>query len=260
MSNIKFVATKLNGTGKTGKLTPDANGYYTLPLGGLNIYNSMGEYYTAEGAKQLFEQSSALMRRISSGNLKGENGHPKPLPGMKEQEYFNRVMTVEETNVSHHIRAVYLDESFGKNNPQFKNPGLIGIIGEVKPAGPHASALQASFENVDENVCFSIRALSRDYFENRQKYKVLQSILTWDWVTEPGLASATKWDSPALEGFALESFTDQLLTERILTQIIENTPMCVTMESGLNMAKEALQLVRHEKEKRSMSTSYYKPW
>ena len=255
MSNIKFTATKLAGSGKHGKLTPDASGYYTLPIGGLNLFNSMGDYYTAEGARQLFEQSSILMRRISTGNLKGENGHPKQQPGQSDDQYFNRAMIIEETNVSHHFKSIWLDENYGKNNPGLNNPDLIAVMAEVKPSGPHGPALQKALDNPDENVCFSIRALSKDFFQNRQKIRVLQSILTWDWVTEPGLHVATKWNSPALE-----SLTDKLLTEAILTKIVETTPKSLVMESGLNMAQEALTLLREEKKQKALYIPGYKNW
>lgn len=255
MSNIKFTATKLVGSGKLGKLTPNENGYYTLPIGGLNLFNSTGDYYTAEGARQLFEQSSVLMRRISSGNLKGENGHPKQQPGQSDSQYFNRAMQIEETNVSHHFRSIWLDETYGKKNPHLKNPDLIAVMAEVKPSGPHGPALQAALDNPEENVCFSIRALSKDFYQNRQKIRVLQSILTWDWVTEPGLHMATKWDSPVLE-----SFSDKLLTEMILSKMIEEAPKSLAMESGLNMAMEALSIVRQEKEKKQVKIPAFTNW
>lgn len=255
MSNIKFTATKLSGSGRLGKLTPDANGYYTLPIGGLNLFNSTGDYYTAEGARQLFEQSSVLMRRIANGNLKGENGHPKQLPGQRDDQYFNRAMTIEETNVSHHFKSIWLDDTYGKKNPGLNSPDLIAVMAEVKPCGPHGPALQASLDNQDENVCFSIRALSKDFYQNRQKIRVLQSILTWDWVTEPGLHMATKWNSPTLE-----SMTDKLLTEAILSKIIEETPRCLAMESGLNMAMEALEIIREEKKQRVVRKPAYQLW
>lgn len=255
MSSIKFTASKLVGSGKQGKVTPGEGGYYTLPIGGLNLFNSTGDYYTAEGARQLFEQSSVLMRRVMNGNLKGENGHPKQQVGQSDDQYFNRAMIIEETNVSHHFRSIWLDENFGKKNPHLKNPDLIGIMAEVKPTGPHGPALQASLDNKDENTCFSIRALSKDYYQNRQKFRVLQSILTWDWVTEPGLNMATKWDSPVME-----SFTDKLLTEAILTRIVEQTPQTVAMESGLNMAMEALSIIRQEKEQKKVKTPSVYGW
>ena len=255
MSNIKFTATKLVGTGKSGTLRPGPNGYYTLPIGGLNIFNSMGAYYTAQGARELFEQSAVLMRRIADGNLKGENGHPKQQPGQSDDQYFNRAMIIEETNVSHHFRSIWLDENFGKDRPELGNPDLIAIMAEVKPSGPHGPALQAALDNPDENVCFSIRAQSKDFIQNRQMFRVLRSILTWDWVTEPGLKVATKWNAPTLE-----SMMDKTLSEYLLENIVEQTPANLAMESGMNMAMEALTMIREEKRQKQRRTPTYTGW
>ena len=85
MSIVRFTASKLLSTGKKGTLTPDSEGYYTQNIGALNCLNSVGELYVLEGAKELFQSSSGLMRRINNGALRGENGHPSMKPGMSEK-------------------------------------------------------------------------------------------------------------------------------------------------------------------------------
>lgn len=234
-SVVKFTATKLASTGKQGILKPDADGYYTMPIGALNAFNSAGEYYTLNGAKELFEQSSIFMRRIKNGCLKGETGHPKRLPGMSMDDYINRILTIDEKNVCCHFKEVWLDEQFGANNPEFKNPRMVAIMGKVKPTGPHAASLKASFDNPSENVCFSIRALTRDYYERGQTYRVLTSIVTWDNVNEPGLSNATKWSSPALE-----SIGEQTIIRRNLESLVQNVDENIVMESTKELAAEAL--------------------
>lgn len=66
---------------------------------------------------------------------------------------------------------------------------------------------------------------------------------------------ATKWDSPVLE-----SFSDKLLTEMILSKMIEETPKSLAMESGLNMAMEALSIIRQEKEKKQVKVPAFTNW
>lgn len=237
MSTVKFTATKLVGTGKRGMLKPDSDGYYTMPIGGLNTFNSAGEYYLLEGAKQLFEQSSILMRRISNGCLKGEVGHPKKLPGMSNDDFINRIMSVDEKNVCCHFKEIWLDENYGKNNPQFKNPMLVGVMAKIKPSGPKGASLQASLDNPDENVCFSIRALTRDYFERGQTFRVLSSIVAWDFVCEPGISVANKWASPSLE-----SLTDQVVTKRQLESIAYGVGASIATEDSRAMAIESLKV------------------
>jgi hypothetical protein len=180
MANVKFTATKLASKGKAGILKPDDDGYYTLVIGGLNLFNSVGEYYTADGARQLFEQSSTFMRRIKNGCLKGEMGHPKRLPGMSMDDYLRRIMTIEETNVCCHFKEIWLDEQYGKNHPEFKNPSMIAIMAKLKPTGPKGPSLQKSLDNPNENVCFSIRAFTKDYAVRGVINRVLDQVYSWD--------------------------------------------------------------------------------
>jgi hypothetical protein len=248
MAIVRFTSTKLKGTLKEGILKPDANGYYPLVIGGLNVLNSAGEYYVLDGAKDLFEQSSILMRRIKNGNLKGELGHPKRMPGMSNDDFMNRILRVEETNVCSHFSEVWLDEDYGRAHPKFNNPAMVAIMAKVKPAGPQAQALASALENKAENVCFSIRALTEDHYIRGVNHRVLRSILTWDYVTEPGIAIANKWDTPSLE--TLEA---TFITKKDIEKIAE-LPQGLTMESGGSFIQEALQLFD---EKPKSQRSYY---
>lgn len=241
MATIKFTATKLANTGKKGILKPDENGYYTMVIGGLNTFNSVGEYYTLEGAKELFEASSSLMRNIQSGSLKGELGHPKKLPGMSTDEYIKRVLTVEETNISHHIKEVWLDESFGRQHPELKNPTLVAIMAKVRPSGIKASALQTALESPDENVWFSIRALTQDYYNRGQTFRVLKTIVTWDHVHYGGISTANKWQSPALE--SLEELPVSL---KSLERVLEDSMQDVAMESSRLILTEGIERMRSD--------------
>jgi hypothetical protein len=234
MSNVVYTASKL-AAGKKGILPPDADGYYVMPVGALNVFNSVGQYYVLEGAKDLFDKSSIFQRRIANGCLKGELGHPKRAPGMSMDDYLTRILSIEETNVCCHFRKIWLDYDFGKNNPQFKNPGMVAIMAEVKPSGPKGDSLKQSFDNPHENVCFSIRSLTRDYYERGQCYRVLQQIVGFDAVTEPGLALATMWSAPALE-----SVQETLVTKRNVQSVLAATPEFAAMESTLEMANESL--------------------
>ena len=113
MEVVKFTETIFSSNAKSGILTPDANGYYTIVLGALNTYNSAGEYYTAEGALQLFENSSHLMRRIKNGSLYAELGHPKKQTGMTMEAFYQRIITIDEGNCCGHICELSLDFNYG---------------------------------------------------------------------------------------------------------------------------------------------------
>lgn len=239
MSLIKFTESKLSNTGKSGILKPGLDGYYEHVIGGLNTLNSAGEYYVHEGAKHLFESSSVFMRRIKSGVLKGELGHPRKTPSMTNNDFVRRIMDIEETNICVHFADIYLDTEYGKKNPQFKNPSLVAIIAKLKPSGPKASALQASLDNPKENTCFSIRALTKDTYINGRTYRTLVSIVTYDHVNEPGISISNKWDSPAMETIA-----ESPVTIKQLEDIANETGTDIAIESTRGIALESLKMVQ----------------
>lgn len=203
-----FSCTALMGTNKAGKLTPDADGYYTVVLGALDFYNSAGSFYPFESAKALFHESSTLMRRIANGCLHGEMGHPRKTPGMSQRDFVNRVMDIYEPNIACHIRKVTIDHGSVKDA---NGRPCIAIIGEIKPTGPMGPALKEALDNPSQNVCFSIRSLTNDTMVNGTVHKHLRAICTWDVVVEPGISVATKWRSPALESLVEEIIVPQQL-------------------------------------------------
>jgi len=237
MSIIKFTEAKLSNTGKKGILTPDEHGYYEHVIGGLNTLNSADEYYVADGVTQLFEQSSLFIRRIKNGCLKGELGHPKQAPGMGMKTYMRRIMSIEETNVCVHYADVFLDPNYGKKNPQLRNPHLVAIIAKLKPSGPKAQSLKDSLDNPKENVCFSIRALTKDRMIRGTNYRTIVQIVTWDCVTEPGIAISNKWDSPAME-----TLSDSPITIKQLEKLANDNEMPLAIESK-DLVNESLRLV-----------------
>lgn len=192
-----FACTALVGTNKAGVLKCDADGYYTVVLGALNIFNSAGAFYPFESAKQVFKESSSLMRRIANGACRGEYGHPRP-NGMNTREFMSRVMDIYEPNVCCHFRKVWIDYTGVKDE---NGRPVIAVMGEVKPVGPMGPALKASLDNPSENVCFSVRSITNDFPVSGVLHKNIRSIVTWDYVNEPGISVAKKWNSPALESY-----------------------------------------------------------
>lgn len=213
MTSAVFQCTALMGTGKKGVLKADAAGYYEVPLGALNYHNSEGAFYALGPAKKLFMESSAFMRRVKSGVLRGEYGHPKYLPGMSKRDFLMRAMTIDEKSVAFHIAEVGIDDDRVKDE---RNNPICAIVGRIKPQGPYGEHVAASLENGEENVCFSVRALTDDY-EDRPGHVVknILEIVTWDYVNEPGLKPANKYMAPALESFhdSVTSFTRDNLLE-----------------------------------------------
>ncbi len=243
MSRIKFTATKLVGSGKQGILKPDSDGYYEMVIGGLNVHNSAGEYYTLDGAKDLFQSSSILMKRISGGYLKGELGHPKKLHGMSDNDYVDRVHQIEETNTVVHFKSMWLDESYGRNNPNCNNPALVAIMAKLKPAGAKPEVLQKALENPDENVAFSVRGITDDYYQGGKILRVLRTIITFDYVEAPGIHVANKFDSPSVE-----SLSDIIITPKIVSSIQNNVDNnLVATEDTKGLLLDTIQVFNNTK-------------
>lgn len=224
MNKVSYSCTALMGTNKAGVLKPDEAGYYPLILGGLDVFNSAGAFYPLGPAKELFDSSSTLQRRIRSGNLRGEYGHPK-INGMNSREFMSRVLEIREENVCCHIREVTLLDGVKDRNGR----ASVAIMGWVKPSGPMGNPLGESLENRHENVCFSIRSLTVDEYVRGVLTKTLKTVVTWDYVNEPGIAIANKYDAPTLE-----HLNELVVTPTMLAGIREQQRVCSGMglESG----------------------------
>lgn len=225
MSNIRFACTSLAGTDKKGVLTPDENGYYTMPIGGLDVFNSAGMFYTYKGAKELFEESSAFMRRVKRGALRGEVGHPKLVPGMSMDDYAQRIIVIDERNVCAHFAEIWLD--FDKFKDTNGKP-CVAIMAKVGPSGPHGPMLKKAFDNPNENVCFSIRSFTEDYWVKGVKFRDLRTIVTFDYVNEPGIHFAEKYKSPSLESIA-----ETVITEGQIRRATERATLAFGQESAI---------------------------
>lgn len=197
-SSIVFSVVKTHNVNKT--LEKDDNGYYKVCLGGLNTYNSAGAYYVADGVKELVSNPSSLVyRRLKSGYLNGEMGHPSFVPGMTKTDYILRNMKIDQSNISHHIKEIeFIPDSKGN---------MIRIMGWVKPSGPHGELLKQALDNPDQNVAFSIRSFTDDTMQAGRVTKKIKEIITWDWVVEPGIKEANSWDTLAMESYDLFHIT-----------------------------------------------------
>lgn len=235
MQQINFSCTALNGTGKQGKLPKDSDGYYTMPIGALNVFNSNGHFYPYEAAKELFNDSSSLMRRVSTGCLKGEMGHPKPEVGQSMDSYTNRVMAVEETKVCSHFSQIWLD--FNSIKDELGRP-VVAIMAKVAPSGPLGASLERSLENTKEDVCFSIRAFTEDVSVAGIKHRMLRQIVTFDHVVEPGISVARKYKSPVLESRENISITKDDLLKSVISS---NTG--IVMESTKQLTNDLLSVL-----------------
>lgn len=222
MSGIYFTQTKLSALGKKGILKPDADGFYTLVGGGLEVGNNGGSwYYTKEALESLFNPSTIFRRRLANGSLRAEANHPRQKVGESNQAFADRYMDIDLTNVAAFIKDVWFDEKFGKEHPEYGNPDLIAIMMKVKPFGPMGKYLQEALDDNPQNVCFSVRGVADEgivnYKGQRRVIRILRDLFAIDWVNEGGITMASKWDTPACE--SMSSSDAQLITRDLLERI-----------------------------------------
>lgn len=232
MSILTITSATFAENGKKGKLVQDKDGYTDLVLGGLNTYNSRGELYCASEAVKVFAASSALQRRAKKKALYSEEGHPYKTPGMTPEEYYNRILTVLETNVSSHIRSISLDTDFGRNNPGVAQSNTIAILGSIAPAGPKAQSVRDAINNPHQNLAYSIRSFTDVERVNGVIVKHITEVVTFDRVLEGGIIFADKQSSPALESYSdLLHCEDVLVDRELLLETIESKQNIFGLES-----------------------------
>jgi hypothetical protein len=169
---------------------------------------------------------------------------------MSMDAFVARVRRIDEDRICMHIRKVWIDYSF-KN---LKGQPIIAILGEIRPSGPRGPALKDQLENRFEDVCFSIRSLTHDFNSGGRLTKNFKMIVTWDYVNEPGLDVARKWNSPAMESLKEPVLAKQLEERFIMPFQIANMaktqgPNMLGMESNGGVSLEEMAEVMSEVEK-----------
>lgn len=232
MKSVHYGCTALLGTNKAGLLKPDEFGRYDIVLGALEYPNSVGDIYTLTSAQKFFEEGTSLRRKINNGQLRSEYGHPKQLPGQSPTDYMRRILTIEETLVCAHISDVWID--FNSVRDKTTGRPIITIRGKVKPAGPYGKYLQEMLDDPKQNVAFSVRSLTMNRTVGFRQHKDFTEIVTWDYVNEPGLAPANKYDSPALEGMNYLALgqTELEITSALVQQFKEESISGLSFESA----------------------------
>lgn len=217
MKNIRFASTRTWGFNKVGLLKQDKDGYVKVVIGALNMFNSSNMYYDYKASKDMFEESSQLMRRVQNKALHGELGHPRREPGMTDNEFRARLLDIYEPNIVCHFRTIELDFTNYKD-PEGRT--VVAIIGEVCPSGVHANVLERKLANKDENLCFSIRSFTHDWIEGGIIKRKIVRVSTFDLVNEPGISIANKEFAPSLESIDHKTMSrgDLIILERQLSR------------------------------------------
>jgi len=228
--SITFGCTRLP-TGKKGKLVKDDKGYYEIALGAFNVTSSRGEYYPfLDQVAAMFKPTGTIMRQLQKGIVIAEDDHPKPTPGMSEDDWIERVLYLDDNNKVEHIASVRIEDAKDENGKP-----IVLTIGRVKPEGPKSHLVEGVYENPDENLYHSIRTLAIPVFTLRGKEKHVTEIVTWDKVREGGVDNSDKYSTPSMEAMV----NDFVIREEALRKLAYKASAGASMEAAVN-AKRVL--------------------
>ena len=212
------VLTVKNGR-KLGRIRPDEDGYYEMPLAVLGTVTDNRTYYEVEDfVAQLTAPDSFVYRCLTDGKLYGEYGHPLILL-LPDDQKLPRLMAIDEKNVSHHIKRIRTGEVL-------ENGGRI-LYGLVKPFGPFGNQLKDSLDDPCLNTSFSLRSIAHSRQEGNITRRRIKHLVTFDYVCAGGYGEASKRFAPAVETLdmpitkstlsgttsAMEHFTNTQLNE-----------------------------------------------
>lgn len=210
---IAFEVTALKGVNRVGDIKRLDNNYLQVILGALEFENSGGAVYDQPRVERMLAANSMLQRRIASGYMRGEWGHPKEYDYPNYRQFLQRIHTIDERNWAIHIRKVWVEPNFRLPNGQV----ICAIMGEVCPTGNNNAGMERILSNPDENLAFSIRSLATDRLVNGRIRKFIDNIITWDVVNEPGLSPANKFASPSCESALVLPVQGEVLRSLILS-------------------------------------------
>lgn len=227
MSVVHYGCTALIGTNKVGELKPDSDGRYDMILAALEYPNSVGATYSLSSAEQFFKPGTPFMRKVENGQLRAEYGHPKAEDSPNDEAYFMRLLRIHEENVCAHISDLFIDYDGVVDRKTGKR--VVVIRGKVKPCGPKGPFLKEMLDDPKQNVAFSLRCTTDIERSGFTVKKHFTQIITFDYVNEPGLALATKYNSPSLES---ADIFDKVISYEELRNLADRRSHRYSMESN----------------------------
>jgi len=202
------------------KVTPNKDGYYTVTLGAFNVRNSAGAIYLFDGVKEILTNKDGVFgKKLISGRLRSEADHPAREPNMTNEKFIIRNLEISMQHICAHIKEVNIKETkHSENIPGIGN--IVLIKGLIKPTGIFGEGLKESLDNPSEDTCFSVRSFTVDKVRpDGNTIKRVKEIVTWDWVSAPGIKYASKLNAPSVEGMDVCKISTDELSNMNLPQV-----------------------------------------
>lgn len=213
--------------------TPDSEGCYEVIVGCIGIPTRNDVIYDPDSVvAAMSDPSSRFNICLRDGNLAGEWGHPR----VETKEDLNRLLYIDEKQISHYFRSIWIDEKPIKINGQEAFP----IRAKVKPAGPYGKYLEDSLRDPCINTSFSIRSLCAPISgpDQRYTYRKVEYLVTFDAVFAPGFEITSK-------RYAIGNESLEVDTNDLARAIFQNKEAGL---EGLNMLTDSdVRRLSHQK-------------
>lgn len=170
---------------------------YRVLLGAFNTYNIKGEFYRLDDPDRLLNDKTLLADRYKNGLLKSEWDHPD-VSGLPPEAARERYLYIDPNRTCNQITKV---EFFTTN---IKEEGwdlpIILVIGWVVPIPVFGDKLEQLLKDPNINVAYSVRVINlKPKLINGIKVKDVLDVITWDYVSEPGVYTSTQWMAGGLK-------------------------------------------------------------
>lgn len=232
---------------KENAFQPNEDGEFWVRVGALNAYNNLGVLYIDGIDKNSLklavnDSTSTIRRKMAKNQFHGEAGHPLWEPGISDEKFYERNMFVDPKCMSHSFRQIQITETNEIVDKLGIGGNLCYIDALIYPYGPYEEPLRRALMNPKENVSFSIRAITDNFYVKSMPVRRLKDIITWDWVAEGGIEQANQHNLLKYN-FAIENYKSDI-----------NTGL-ITLESsrGVELTPKLLETYLNNIEKKGLS-------
>lgn len=213
--------------------SPDENGCYEVIVGCIGIPTRNNVIYDPDSViAAMSDPESRFNICLRDGNLAGEWGHPR----VETKEDLNRLLYIDEKQISHYFRSIWIDEK----PITIKGQEAFPIRAKVKPAGPYGKYLEDSLRDPCINTAFSIRSLCAPVSgpDQRYSYRKVEYLVTFDAVFAPGYEITSK-------RYAIGNESLDINTDDLARAILQNSEAGL---EALNMLTDAdVRRLSHKK-------------
>jgi len=158
---------------KLKSLTPDKDGFYKgIPLCGLGMVTRNNTFYDTDSLiEKITDENSTFNKRLKTGDLFGEYGHPY-VPNLNSEEGMQRIMTLLPDRKTIFFKKIY--------SKKIEDLNMNFVFGDIKPAGPYGQYSEELLIDPNMNFSTSLRAITSNKMINNISNRKVLLLITFD--------------------------------------------------------------------------------